>query len=152
MGGKNSVCLICSAALEFSGPDLMASATDPADKELHAPVCIGCCLDRLVRSRGGLAFRYEPSASGRDLVDPGRVVVTASAVEAIMASGHSIHELLKRHANLLGNARLVTAVKVGGAELWLISDLPAQTDGEAGTTVMRAGESRLRPGILPLTA
>lgn len=92
MWARRSRCLVCGAALEFSA-DLMAWASDPADKELHAPVCIGCCLTRLVRSGGGLAFRYEPSASGRDLVDPGRVVVTPGAVEAIMASGHSIHEV-----------------------------------------------------------
>ena len=149
MGGNRlSSCLVCGTALEFSATDVLAGVSDPADKELLAPVCVGCCIDRLVRSRGGLAFRYEPS--DRELVDPGRVVVTAGAVAAIMASGHSVHEVLKRHANLLGSVRLVTAAQVGSTELLLISDL--RSDGESATTIMRSGESRLRPGVLPLTA
>src|SRR4051794_17681312 len=94
MGTKASRCLVCGTALEFDAGELFAAErlTD-----VLAPVCVGRCLARVVASRGGLALR--PELPERAILDPGRVVVTARAVAALVAAGQSVEEVLRRRAD-----------------------------------------------------
>ena len=58
---ERASCLVCGSALEFSAREAQAAA-DPADRGHLAPVCVGCCIDKLVAARGGLAFRFRPAS------------------------------------------------------------------------------------------